>query len=186
MKKLTFAFLLCTALTLTAAPLPDDITTALQTLQKYEYGQPRLPLFTLEAFSGRATAQPDQQQALAAAYLKMVTAPDSTAAARVFACQQLTLVGGAAEVPALAALLNQPEQTDFARLALQAIPAPEAGAALRAALDKLMGKPLIGVINSLGQRRDEQSVPALAKLCGQSDVAVHTAARLALGKIGTA
>jgi HEAT repeat protein/type 1 glutamine amidotransferase len=185
MKKLTLAFLLCSAWTLTAAPLPDDVTAALQALQKYEYGQPRLPLFTLEAFSGRSTAQPDQQQALAAAYLKIVTATDSTAAARVFACQQLALVGGAAEVPTLAALLNQPEQTDFARLALEAIPAPEAGAALRAALDKLSGKPLIGVINSLGQRRDEQVVSAMVKLCGQSDAAVRAAACLALGKIGT-
>lgn len=185
MKKLTLTFLLYSALTLIAAPLPDDVTAALQALQKYEYGQPRLPLFALEAFSGRATASPEQQQKLATAYLKIVTASDSTAAARVFACQQLALVGGAVEVPALAALLGQPEQTDFARLALQAIPAPAAGAALRAALDKLTGKPLIGVINSLGQRRDEQSVPALAKLCGQSDAAVRSAACLALGKIGT-
>jgi HEAT repeat protein/type 1 glutamine amidotransferase len=186
MKKLTFTLLLCASLNITAAPLPDDVAAALQTLQKYEYGQPRLPLFTLEAFSGRATAKPEQQQALAAAYLKVLTAGDSTAAARIFACQQLALVGGAAEVPALAVLLNQPEQTDFARLALQAIPAPEAGAALRTALATLTGKPLIGVINSLGERRDEPSVPALSKLSKQSDDAVRAAACLALGKIGTA
>ncbi len=170
----------------TAAPLPDDVTTALQTLQKYDYGQPRQPLFALEAFSGRATAQPEQQQALAAAYLKIVTASDSTAAARIFACQQLALVGGAAEVSALAALLHQPEQADFARVALQSMPAPEAGAALRSALEKLTGQPLIGVINSLGERRDAQAVPALAKLCGQGEAAVRAAACLALGKIGTA
>jgi len=186
MKKTIITLMFGMASVIAAAPLPDDITAALQALQKYDYGQSRQPLFALEAFSGRATAKAEQQQALAAAYLKIVTAPDSTAAARVFAYQQLALVGGAAEVPTLAALLVQPEQSDFARIALQAIPAPEAGAALRAALDKLTGKPLIGVINSLGERRDAQAVPALAKLCGLDDAAVRTAACLALGKIGTA
>ena len=88
-------------------------------------------------------------------------------AAKDFACRTLTVIGTAASVPALAALLADAELSHMARYALERIPAPEAAAALRDALPKLSGKLKIGVIGSLGVRRDEASVPALAALLGR-------------------
>ena len=73
----------------------------------------------------------------------------------------------------------------MARYALERIPAAEAAAALRDALASLHGKQKIGIIGSLGVRRDEASVPALAALVGNSDAAVGAAAANALGDIGS-
>ena len=63
--------------------------------------------------------------------------------------------------------------------------APEAAQALRDALPKLDGALKIGVIGSLGVRRDAASVPALAALLGDADAAIAAAAACALGDIGT-
>jgi hypothetical protein len=80
------------------------------------------------------------------------------------ACQQLAITGNAAAVPALQALLEHDKLSDYARCALENIPAPETAAALRDALPTLKGKELAGAINSLGILRDKAAVPALVKL----------------------
>ena len=172
-------------LTATAAPLPADIVTALQAVQTYDYGQPRQPLFTVEAYAGRASAQPEQRQILATALARMLAAPEATMAARVFACKQLALVGDAAELPVLAALLDKPELSDDARNALQAMSAPAAGLALRSALTQLKGQPLVGLIYTLGARRDAEAIATLSGLLNNADTQVVAAAIWTLGKIGT-
>jgi HEAT repeat protein len=58
--------------------------------------------------------------------------------------------------------------------------------ALRDALDKLQGKPLVGVIGSIGVRHDAKAVNALVKLLQAPDADVAQAAARALGKIGNA
>ena len=73
-------------------------------------------------------------------------------------------------VPALAALLPDPELTSWARIALEAIPDPAADAALRDAMGKVEGMTLIGVINSIGVRRDANAVDAIDRAderCGR-------------------
>ena len=71
----------------------------------------------------------------------------------------------------------------MARYALESIPVEESGQAMREAMGGLPSELKIGVISSLGARQDDQSVPALAKLLGDSDAAVARAAALALGAI---
>lgn len=180
-----FLLLLSAVLTATAAQLPADIATALQAVQTYDYGQPRQPLFAVEAYAGRASAQPEQRQVLATALARMLAAPEATMAARVFACKQLALVGDAAEVPVLAALLDKPQLSDDARNALQAMPASAAGLALRSSLTQLKGQPLTGVIYSLGARRDAEAIATLTGLLNNTDTQVVAATIWALGKIGT-
>lgn len=105
--------------------------------------------------------------------------------ARAWLVRQLEYMGGAEAVPALAALLagEDADLRDSARRALEKNPAPEAGAALREALEKA-GEPSLklGLIHSLGIRRDAQAVPLLAR---QTTPPAADAARLALGRIGT-
>src|SRR5436309_1594427 len=60
-------------------------------------------------------------------------------AERARACQQLAIVGTAEAVPALAALLADDKLGNYARDALEVMPDPAAGAALRAALGTLQG-----------------------------------------------
>jgi HEAT repeat protein len=102
---------------------------------------------------------------------------------KVDACRQLSVIGTREAVPALAALLPDEKMNHMARYALETIPDPAAGEALRAALGKLQGRPLVGVIGSLGVRKDTQAVAALAKLLSDSDPDVAQAAARALGKI---
>jgi len=101
------------------------------------------------------------------------------------ACRQLAVVGGREAVPVLAGLLQDERLSTMARHALEAMPDPAAGEALRQALGQLSGKLRIGVINSVGVRRDSQAVPALARLLRGPDLEAAAAAAMALGKIGT-
>jgi HEAT repeat protein len=100
------------------------------------------------------------------------------------ACKQLAVCGDKDAVPALAALLPDEQLSSWARIALEAIPDPAADEALRASMGKLKGRLLIGVINSLGVRRDAKSVPMLIERLKDGDAEVVSAAAVALGRIG--
>ena len=99
-------------------------------------------------------------------------------------CKQLAIYGDKDAVPVLAPLLANKDLASWARIALQAIPGPEADAALREALPKLQGNLLIGVMNSIGVRRDAKAVDGLAGKLTDADVEVVAAAAAALGNIG--
>ncbi len=74
----------------------------------------------------------------------------------------------------------------MARYALEPIPDPAVDDALRDALGKLKGRPLVGVIGSIGVRRDVKAVDPLCKLLKDPDADVAQAAARALGSLGTA
>ena len=109
---------------------------------------------------------------------------DSPKADKAIACKKLAIFGGKDAVPALASLLPDPELTSWARIALEAIPGPEADAALRHAMDKVQGRVLVGAINSIAVRRDPKAVSGLIKLLKSSDPDVASAAAVALGHLG--
>ena len=99
------------------------------------------------------------------------------------ACRQLARIATKEAVPTLAALLGDEELSHMARYALEAIRDPSVDDALRDALGKVQGQPRLGVIGSLGARRDAKAVDALAGLLEGTDAA--GAAARALGNIGT-
>ncbi len=105
---------------------------------------------------------------------------------KIAACRQLAIMGGKDSIAPLAALLGSAELSHNARYALEPNPDPAVDAAFREALGKVRGLPLVGVIGSIGVRRDAQAVGTLAKFLGDSDVVVARAAARALGQIGTA
>ena len=102
------------------------------------------------------------------------------------ACRELQVVGTRACIPALAALLGDKDHSHMARYALEPMPYAEAGKALRDALDKTSGTTKVGVITSLGFRRDGAATAQLAKLVSGRDQDIAAAATAALGRIGTA
>ncbi len=114
--------------------------------------------------------------------LKALRLPHCSAAGRAFLCQMLALAGSAACVPDLAALLKQPEAVELARYALEAIPGPEASAALRAGLGDVSGPARAGLIGSIAMRRDRAAIPALTAIRDQTgeSAPVREAARRAL------
>lgn len=101
------------------------------------------------------------------------------------ACRALARVGTKNAVPVLATLLGDERLSHMARYALEPIPDPSVDVALRDALSNVKGRPLIGVIGSLGVRRDAKAVEALGKLLADPDAEVAQSAARALGKIGT-
>jgi len=112
--------------------------------------------------------------------------PGRTDAGLAFLCQMLALLGSAKSVPTLAPLLRDPKTTESARYALEAIPGPEADAALREALASgLGGRAKAGVIGSIAARRDISAVPALAALrdAPGEDALVREAAGRALAHL---
>ncbi|MDD4871623.1 MAG: DUF1080 domain-containing protein [Kiritimatiellae bacterium] len=102
------------------------------------------------------------------------------------ACQQLEIIGAKDAVPAFAALLTDEKLSNYARSGLEAITDPSADNALRKALGKFQGKLLIGVVNSIGMRRDAKAVKNLIELVRDPSKGAANEALLALGRIGTA
>lgn len=109
--------------------------------------------------------------------------PEATVFQRAKACQRLAAIGGNEAVAALAGLLADPQLSHYARFGLEPNPDPAAGEALRAALKKVKGPLLVGIINSIGARRDAQAVDALGRLLAGPDAEVAQAAAAALGRI---
>jgi HEAT repeat protein len=99
------------------------------------------------------------------------------------ACMRLAMVGTKEAVPALAALLSDPQFSHYARFGLVPIPDPSVDDALRGALQTLKGKLLVGVVDSIGQRKDAKAVEPLAKMMYDADTEVTQAAAAALGRI---
>jgi len=128
------------------------------------------------------TVAPKSDEARLIAVLKSVDAPRKD---KADACRLLAITGGKDSIAPLAALLGNEELSHNARYALEPNPDPAADEALREALGRVKGGPLVGVIGSIGVRRDAKAVGALAKLLNDSDPVVARAAARAMGKIGT-
>ena len=107
-------------------------------------------------------------------------------AAQDFLCRQLMQVGTAASVPALATLLADKDLSHMARFALERIPGPEAGQALRDALPKVAPELQAGILSTLGARGDAADVGLFASLLGDKHSSVAQAAAVGLGHIGSA
>ena len=122
----------------------------------------------------------------AAALIALLGKEDAPLFEKAKACQRLAVIGTPDAIPALAALLGDEKLNLYARTGLEGIPGPAANATFRDALAKLQGRSLIGVINSIGQRRDSEARPQLSKLLADKDPAVVAAAARALGRLGGA
>ncbi len=103
---------------------------------------------------------------------------------KALACKKLTIYGTKAAVPALARLLSDEQLASWARIPLEAIPGSAPDAALRKAMGQLQGKLLVGVINSIGFRRDPRAVKELARHLAGNDTETASAAAAAMGRIG--
>jgi HEAT repeat protein len=164
----------------TARPTLDE---AFASLPAAAFGESRLAQTVVADAVRDAHGKPDAQKALAARLAGLLGA-DASAECKRFACRQLALVGAAAEVPALAALLPDKDLSHMARYALERVPDAAAGEALLAALGAAPAAQKVGILISLGERGEARAVPALVELTRDPDAAVAGAAATALGQIG--
>lgn len=138
------------------------------------------------SFASSVRAQTASPEILARDPAKLVEVLKDPAAPvfeKAKACQRLAVVGTKDAVPALVALLPDEALNEYARTALEGIPDASAAAALRDAAAKLNGRPLVGVIASIGQRKDADAVALLQKLLEHKDGAVVSAAARSLGLV---
>ncbi len=159
-----------------------ELEEAFQTLRNYDWGQEPGAIPLLEEHLDRSHEDPDLRRALEQGFIGVLRS-DSTRRAKDYACRKLYRIGTAASVSALADLLADPELSHMARYALESIPGPAAGEALREALRRTDDAVKIGIINSLGARRDEKAVPALIELTRTPDRAIVRVAVAALGNV---
>ena len=143
----------------------------------------QMELQQLTANAARPGAEAERAEL---AKILAVKATDTTVPqpARVWVVRQIEYIGAAESVAALTALLQDQdaELKECARRALEKNPAPTATESLRAAL-KQGGETnwKVGLIQSLGQRGDAQSVSLIALSLGPPETSF--AAASALGKI---
>lgn len=138
----------------------------------------------------RVQAQPGHTAGLAALadvpkILAVLGQADASLEAKARACQHLALVGGRDAVAPLAALLGDPTLSHYARSGLEEIRDPAADDALRAALTTVKDQLLVGVINSIGNRRDAKATAALVQLSADPSRDLAAASLMALARIGT-
>lgn len=117
--------------------------------------------------------------------LLAVLRSDAAEADKALACKKLAVHGSGDAVPDLAKLLANDRLASWARIPLEAIPDRACDAALREAVGSLSGRLLVGVINSLGVRRDGEATNLLVKRLSDPDAEVAAAAAAALGSIAT-
>jgi type 1 glutamine amidotransferase/HEAT repeat protein/sugar phosphate isomerase/epimerase len=139
--------------------------------------EPRRPAGPVRASERRRTLE---------ARLLRFLQSDATAAGKEVAFRQLSLVGTDASVAVLAPMLVRAETAEPARFALAAIPGAAADEALRKSLGGAPNDRIkTGIVNSLGERRDEKAVPLLAGLVSPGNPGITAAAAAALGNIGS-
>jgi len=117
--------------------------------------------------------------------IAVLKSSDASLKAKSDACRELATIGEAKAIPVLVSLLGDEKLSHMARYALEPLDHASVDIALRDAMGKLKGRLRIGVINSIGMRRDEKAVADLMKLLKDADKGVASAAIGALGRIAT-
>lgn len=157
---------------------------AFAALKQYDWGADMAPLAPIDNAVVAANDQADARRDLEARLIAILQS-DASRDAKDYVCRKLAIIGSAASVPALEPLLGEKDYSHMARVALERMPAPEAGQALRNAAAKVPSELKVGVFSSLGSRRDAAAVPILKDSLSDGDPAVVRAAALALGTIGS-
>lgn len=184
MKKRCLAWTAAAAMA-AAAQQPGYLKEVLAQVAKYEYGQSRAALIDLGDVVRKTMASPAERQRVEAALGEFLQS-NGTRAGKDAVCRELSIIGSERSAPVLMDLLADPSMAEIARYALERIPGPKIDAALRAAVARNNGKAKIGIINTLGRRRDAGAVPTLKPLLANSDPAIVSAAAHALARIADA
>lgn len=167
---------------------PASLDASCTALKSYDWGGDAKTLEPLDNAVVAAHADAGLRTTLEAR-LAALLAEATPRAAKEYICRKLSLIGTAASVPALAALLPQQDHSHMARFALERIGAPEAAAALRQAAETVAGDLKIGMVSSLAGRGDTAAVPLLAGILQtsnpQADRRLTIAAADALGRLAT-
>jgi type 1 glutamine amidotransferase/HEAT repeat protein len=162
---------------------PGAVEDPFTVLRNYDYGQSRMALSNLEDWIRDASKE--RKARIETDLVAVLESEETSFAGKQFACRLLRTMGTVKSIPVLKILLFDEALTDAARCALEGIPSPEVDLVFRESLDELKGDPRIGVVDSIGRRRDRVAVPHLAKCVNPREPELSLAAINALGRIGS-
>ncbi|MHC4681479.1 MAG: HEAT repeat domain-containing protein [Planctomycetota bacterium] len=164
------------------------MSTGKNRISKIEYRKLQCILIIALLCAGavRSFAQTVPPREDEAKLIAVLTSDDASHKEKVDACRGLALIGTSEAIAPLASLLGDEKLSHMARYGLEPIQDPAVDEAFREALGRLTGRPLVGVIGSLGVRRDTNAVEALKGMLRDPDVEVAQATARALGSIGNA
>jgi HEAT repeat protein len=183
MRKISVLIWFVSALLCPMAPAQTaTLDESLAKVAKWDYDQSREANRAVADMVRKAHGSAAQTRDIEQRFIALLKS-DASLAGKDFVCKQLSVMGSDASVPALSALLVEPKTSEMSRYALERIPGQAADRALREALARTSDKSRIGIVNSLGRRRDAASVPALRPLALGPDQATAAAALFALGEI---
>lgn len=113
---------------------------------------------------------------------------DASIYEKSIACQKLAVLGDASSVQSLVGLVDHPKLSTYALTALAQIPGEQADSAMISAVNRLEGRPLMGLLHAIGQRRLVKSAAeaiGVRMKSGKLSDAEMQAAIQTLGNIGT-
>ena len=116
--------------------------------------------------------------------IAVLNATDASRQQKATACRELSFIATKKAIPTLARLLADEELNHMARYTLETLPDKAVDDALLQALGRLQGKPLVGVMGSLGVRGETRAVKPLAERLTHPDPMIAQAAARALGSLG--
>lgn len=175
------AFFICPFLIPAAAQQPA-FEEVLAKVAVYAIGDNEKPLAEMHRLVAQGSAAPAAVKQMEQSFIKALEGQSSLAGKEQI-CRHLMLIGSVASVPALTKMLDSTETADMARYALERIPGAAVDQALRDVFPKATGKVKVGILNTLGRRRDVGSVATLRGLLQDSDPTVTAAAAAAMGLI---
>jgi HEAT repeat protein len=162
----------------------NTVNELMAQLKAYDWGGNRGSLAGIDDLIVAAQRHTQKQAEIEQALLEVLQS-DVKLPAKEYVCRKLALIGTARCVPVLAGMLTDVDLSDCARFALEAIPDASVDDALRAALAEATGNQLVGIVNTLGERRDKKAVAALTQMKGGTDEVLSRAAEAALRKIAS-
>ncbi len=163
---------------------PPSLKEILQKVSVYDYGEDEEILSQLRDYVRAHRHSPESIRQCEEQLAEFLDS-DATLAAKMAVCRHLREIGTSVSVPILEKMLLNQETSDIARYALEKIPGTSADRALIQGIDRSEGQVRIGIISSLGQRKNPEAVPVLEKLLRDSDASAAFSAAVALGNIAT-
>ncbi len=162
--------------------IASDVKKILNEISEYDYGDSRDPLSVLRILIKSSL---DSQGSMRVIEKEMISflESDATFAGKQFVCEQLSIIGTKESIPVLKTLLSEDKTANIALYTLQRIPDFAAERALRELLSDAPRNIKIGIINTLGERKDNNAVNDLEKLVYDADQQTAESAVTALGKI---
>jgi HEAT repeat protein len=155
----------------------------MERFKAYRYGGNRAVLDEVAAWASESRKDPERRKE-AASSLAEILYSDAPFEVKQSACRNLVLLATQLQFAALVKLLDDPQLSHYALLAMANIPGDNVDGILRARLSQSSGRTLMELLDILGERKCSAAIPEMARYLKSTDSALFEAAAFALAKTG--